>query len=481
VAVVLSAALPFALYLRTVAPTVYGVDSAELTTGSFLLGIVHPPGAPTYLLLGHVFTWLPFGDVGYRVNLMSACAGAASLLVLHLILRRLGCAAGVALATSLLVSSTYYVWASAVAAEVYALQACFAAVLILLALRARENGRGADLVGLGLLLGVGLGVHPSLALLAPGLALLVLTSPPAARPTLGRCLLALAFTLVGAGVYLYLPLRYAADLPLNPARDSWRVDLATWQGFWWMVTARGFARLFFAAPPSRLAGEIATYAYQVWSNFMGLGALVGAAGLIAGLRRCPSVHLSFLAMLIVHLGFFLPYGAPDKHMMLLPTHLLWGIWIGVAAQHVADRSAAATGRSARNLAAAGLAGMALLTATVNFRFLDVSHDHSARARGETLLEILAPNAVFFGSFPDLRIVEYLQFVEGRRGDVKTIDLLFATPPERRQRILEQADSGAPVYVRSCRDWEDRRWRCEEIEDGGCARLLDDGPPAARAS
>src|SRR6516164_6964084 len=82
--------LPLALYVRTAAPTVYGVDSAELATGSYILGITHPPGAPAYLLLAHAFTWLPIGDVGYRVNLFSAVAGALAMYVLYHVLMRLG-------------------------------------------------------------------------------------------------------------------------------------------------------------------------------------------------------------------------------------------------------------------------------------------------------------------------------------------------------------------------------------------------------
>ena len=73
----LAGGVAFAAYWRTMAPTVYGLDSAELTTGAYVLGIVHAPGSPLFLLLGHVFSWLPFGDVGYRLNLLSACAGRA--------------------------------------------------------------------------------------------------------------------------------------------------------------------------------------------------------------------------------------------------------------------------------------------------------------------------------------------------------------------------------------------------------------------
>lgn len=470
-AALFSAALPFVLYLRTMAPTVYGVDSAELATGAYLLGIVHPPGCPTYLLLGHLFTWLPFGDVGYRVNLMSACAVAASLFFFFRILRRLHCGATLALATALFVGVSYYVWASAVAAEVYSLQGCFAALLILLALRVRDGAAQSDILFFGLIFGVGLGVHQSLVLLAPGLTLLALGGRSPARPSLRSCALALLLCALGACVYLYLPLRYAADLPLNPARDSWRVDLTKWQGFRWMVTSRGFSHLFFAVPIDRLPHQVWAYAYQVWSNFMGMGALAALAGLAVGLRRNPSVHGPLLLMLLGHLAFYLPYGAGDKQVMFLPTYLLWGIWIGVAAQAFADRGDERRGaESSRIAVVAALFGMAILTVAVNFRLLDVSDDWTARRRGVRLLQALEPSAVLFGSFSDLRLVEYLQFVEGKRADIQTVDLLFTDARQARRRILERVSTGAPVYVRSCRDWRPPAWSCEQVGDLGIAQL-----------
>ena len=40
-----------ALYLKTLSPTVYTFDSAELAAGAYSLGIVHSTGYPLYLLL----------------------------------------------------------------------------------------------------------------------------------------------------------------------------------------------------------------------------------------------------------------------------------------------------------------------------------------------------------------------------------------------------------------------------------------------
>ena len=71
-AVLVPAAVALVLYLVTLAPTVATGDSGELAAVAATLGLAHPPGYPTFTLLGHLFTWLPFGDPAYRVNLLSA-------------------------------------------------------------------------------------------------------------------------------------------------------------------------------------------------------------------------------------------------------------------------------------------------------------------------------------------------------------------------------------------------------------------------
>src|SRR5688500_10781433 len=70
------------LYIRTLAPSVMPGDYAEFQLCAAVLGVPHPTGYPLYIMLGKLFTLLPFGDVAYRVNLSSAVymAGAVGLL-----------------------------------------------------------------------------------------------------------------------------------------------------------------------------------------------------------------------------------------------------------------------------------------------------------------------------------------------------------------------------------------------------------------
>eukprot|EP00741_Cyanophora_paradoxa_P014020 tig00020725_g13533.t1 len=63
-----------AVYVRCLYPSVPGGDSGELILSACRLGIAHPPGYPTFVMLGRLFIELfrPFGSVAWRMNLMSA-------------------------------------------------------------------------------------------------------------------------------------------------------------------------------------------------------------------------------------------------------------------------------------------------------------------------------------------------------------------------------------------------------------------------
>lgn len=65
------------LHVYTLAPTVTFEDSGELIAAAAHLGIPHQPGYPLWTLLSHLFTWLPFGHIAYRVNMASAFFSAS--------------------------------------------------------------------------------------------------------------------------------------------------------------------------------------------------------------------------------------------------------------------------------------------------------------------------------------------------------------------------------------------------------------------
>ena len=86
----LSFAIPFLVYLFTMAPTTSFWDCGEFIACSVTLGVPHPPGTPLYLLIGNIFSHIPiFDDIGARVNLISPIASALSVMLLYLIIVKL--------------------------------------------------------------------------------------------------------------------------------------------------------------------------------------------------------------------------------------------------------------------------------------------------------------------------------------------------------------------------------------------------------
>jgi len=52
---------------------------------AFQLGIAHPAGSPLYALVAKLFTFLRFGSIAFKVNLVSAFFGALLILATFLL------------------------------------------------------------------------------------------------------------------------------------------------------------------------------------------------------------------------------------------------------------------------------------------------------------------------------------------------------------------------------------------------------------
>src|ERR687897_3758390 len=165
--------LVLVLYLRTLAPTVLYLQDPKLLDAVMLqmqvsvLGITHPTGYPTYLMLTHLFTYLPFGDPAYRVNLASAVYGVAAVLVVYLAGLRLGGRAVAAAAGALAFGLSGAFWSQAVIAEVYTFEALLVALVILFLFLWRDRREGRYLLLSAVLVGLSLTHHLTSILLVP--------------------------------------------------------------------------------------------------------------------------------------------------------------------------------------------------------------------------------------------------------------------------------------------------------------------------
>ena len=76
------------IYILTACPTVYVGDTGELVSAAFALGIPHPPGYPLFCLAGKVQTFLPAGNIAFRVNLLASLMAALGVLVFFLLSKK---------------------------------------------------------------------------------------------------------------------------------------------------------------------------------------------------------------------------------------------------------------------------------------------------------------------------------------------------------------------------------------------------------
>ncbi len=73
-------------YIITAQVSVSFWDPGELSAAACLMQVPHPPGGPLFSMVGRVFYMLPIpGDLGFRMNLVSALASAFTVLFLYLI------------------------------------------------------------------------------------------------------------------------------------------------------------------------------------------------------------------------------------------------------------------------------------------------------------------------------------------------------------------------------------------------------------
>jgi hypothetical protein len=439
-----------AAYVLAATPAAYPLDSAELAAASFGLGVAHPPGEETTLLLGKLFTLLPLGGVAFKVALSQAVAGALAavlvfLLVLDLAERlpvvtektrepiRLLLAAAAALA---------FAYAPGVVIvsdrpEVYATQTALSLAALWLAIGAHEDPRRAFLAAL--VIGFGVGNHSLVAgLTGVGAVVAALPLLPRSRGLPSGRFVALSVTafMVGMLVHAYLPLRTAA---LRGAADGmndvlWG-DARSWSGLWWVVSAKTFADKAGIVHGNASPGDLP---FLLIEELGLVFAVVAPAGAYFLLRRSSS-RIPGVAVLLAMAGAIaaalvggLDPGNPDIRGYLGPAVACMAVLSGVAV--MVGLAVFRWGQLRLPLAA-----VLLLAAATRFpsptQYPGLADARAAETDVREMLGDLPPRAALFTNhFETGFLVGYLRLVEGLRPDVAWAHLASAKGPGYYERI-----------------------------------------------
>ena len=207
------------VYTLTLEPSVSLWDCGEFISAAYRLQVVHPPGAPLFLMIGRLFAMLANTPekVGFWVNMLSAVSSAGCVMFTFWITTHFAgriisqerqnrnfliIAAGVVAALSNTFMDSF--WFSAVEAEVYALSSFFTALTFWAILRwdNQADKPGADrwLIFIGFITGLALGTHMLNLLVIPAVCLAYYfrryeTSTKGVLYAFGAAVLALGFVM----------------------------------------------------------------------------------------------------------------------------------------------------------------------------------------------------------------------------------------------------------------------------------------------
>lgn len=180
-------------YTLTIEPTASFWDCGEFISGCFKLQVVHPPGAPLFLLIGRIFTLFAsnIDKVAMMVNLMSGISTAFAVLFLfwsttHLAKKVIAPNAatlaetvvvmGVGIVAGLAATFSDTLWFSAVEGEVYALSTFFITLVFwaMMKWEGEEDDTIRDkwIILIAFFLGLSVGVHLMSLLAVPSMALI---------------------------------------------------------------------------------------------------------------------------------------------------------------------------------------------------------------------------------------------------------------------------------------------------------------------
>jgi len=503
------------LYSWTLAPTVTLVDSGELIVVAHGLGVAHPPGFPLWVLLAHLASLVPLGNVAMRVNFSSALFAALASAMLTLVVAELMITASYlaaskrrkksaqqskkaqdsgighllvfapALGAGLLMAFSRTLWFYATITEVYALNTLLILAIFFLMLRWRRRiiadrrdigaamdaghatsaitGHDTFLYAAALVFALALGVHHvTVALVLPALSVVVYRTE-GLRFFTSRRLVFAALISVGAlvAVYTYLPLAALRAPVINWGNPR------SLQEIWWHITGRQY-RVFLSFTPKIMGEQFVEFCRMALREFglswLPLPLALAFAGLVNAFKKDRTTFWFLLFIVIANLAYDLSYEiAEDKDAYYLPVFISIAIPAGYGIRWLIQRVVSSPMPVGRTYAVAAIA--VLLTSaiplTANWPFNNRRHYFIAHDYVENLLSAIESNGLLLTL--DWQVESpmfYAQEVEHRRPDVKVVDInllrrswYFDYLRHAYPGLVQRSREKIAIFVENLKEWE----------------------------
>jgi tetratricopeptide (TPR) repeat protein len=492
------------VYRWTLAPTVTLTDSGELIVVAQGLGVAHPPGFPLWVMLAHLASLVPLGNVAARINSSSALFAALASAMMALVVADLIITAShslpskkktaqrkksdgdsrfrdlliwaPALSAGLLMAFSRTLWTYATIAEVYTLNTLLILTVFFLMVRwrrcivaDRRDARVAVtmhdhwLYAAAFVFGLALGVHHvTVGLTLPALAILVYKTQGLRFFTSRRLLCAALISIVGlVAVYAYLPFAASRSPAINWGNPR------SLQEIWWHITGRQY-RVFLSFSPSMMGTQFVEFCRMLLREFgpawLPLSLVVAFAGFRNAFRQDRTSFWFLLFIIIADVAYAISYEiAEDKDAYYLPTFISVAIAAGFGVRWLIQLSASKAMALQKTYWAA-VAALLITSATAfaaNWPFNNRRHYFIAGDYVENLFSTIQPDGLLLTQ--DWQVAApmlYAQEVEQRRRDVKVIDInllrrswYFDYLKRAHPGLVERSHGKIEPYVEDLKEWE----------------------------
>lgn len=442
----LASVICFVLYVMTLYPSVGFMDSGELATAFATLGVPHPTGYPLSLIIGYIFSMLPFGSVIYRLNLMSAVLSAVSVYItffvsLNLIQltskespsktsKKIKQKEVFRLDENAIMIASFFsalcfglsrtFWSNAIQVEVYALHSLFISVLVYLMLRiysSRESRPKKLWVVLFIVVGFSFANHMTTIFLLTGLLYLLYVQYKT-DTFFTKSILYFVFAVL-PGFLLYFVLMYAAS---SQPFMNWS-DPSTFSNLIYHIRGSDYSQMMFSGSnvfSRNLAGFFGGY----FNEFSYLFGALAIAGLIRLLKFDKRLFVLFIILILGCLLYSLNYNIRDLQSYFTLIYFLLSLCTGAGLIYLVSFMV----KNIKPAVAILIIGLISCGAVLssNYKVNDNHDNYLVEDLTVKTLNTLEPNSIVFiyewGYFYPASV--YFQQVEKMRGDVKVFNVKF---------------------------------------------------------
>lgn len=294
-----------AIYLFSLCPTVYLIDSGELAAVSYTLGIAHPTGYPLYTLISYFFSHLP-GEPILLLNMLSSLLTVTGLLCLFFLAYHTLHDVYIPVLVISITAFAPTVWRTSITNEVYPLTILFSFLILLLTLRIRTNR---DIYLLMYIIGLSLTNHIIIvALIIPVIVYILIVF----RPPLKKIFTGAVFAALGVSLYLYLITR-----TLGGAELAWG-NTYNVQRFFWHVTGKQYQVWMFSLSFDEIMSNVWLGLKILSRNFLYIFMIPVVFGFYHLLKTKRKVFWLLLAVLLLNIIYAINYSIPDIESYYIP-------------------------------------------------------------------------------------------------------------------------------------------------------------------